>query len=175
MALVKCKECGKEISKDAEVCPNCGRKLNHSNLFLRIVGIIFILGIIGNIFGEDKNISNQTSNHINEEIITQPIEYKKVYPVNLQKQLEANAARAQQQYLGMYVEFEGRLRNIDANGKYFNVDSGGYISSIQCYIKNEEQKQILISKNIGNIVYVKGKISRVGEILGYSVDVTELK
>ena len=26
MALIKCKECGKEISSQAESCPNCGRK-----------------------------------------------------------------------------------------------------------------------------------------------------
>lgn len=26
MAMKKCKECGKEISKDAKVCPNCGKK-----------------------------------------------------------------------------------------------------------------------------------------------------
>ncbi|MEO7208123.1 MAG: hypothetical protein ABI145_15390 [Steroidobacteraceae bacterium] len=26
MALVKCKECAKEISSEAEACPNCGRK-----------------------------------------------------------------------------------------------------------------------------------------------------
>ena len=28
MALVKCTECGKEISDKAEMCPNCGYKNN---------------------------------------------------------------------------------------------------------------------------------------------------
>lgn len=28
MTLIKCKECGKEISKDAEACPHCGKKQN---------------------------------------------------------------------------------------------------------------------------------------------------
>ena len=27
MALIKCKECGKELSDQAESCPNCGYKL----------------------------------------------------------------------------------------------------------------------------------------------------
>lgn len=28
MALIKCIECGKEISEKTEVCPNCGFKLD---------------------------------------------------------------------------------------------------------------------------------------------------
>ncbi len=32
MALIKCKECGKEISENAESCPNCGYKLNKQNI-----------------------------------------------------------------------------------------------------------------------------------------------
>lgn len=56
MALIKCRECGKEISEQAKICPNCGliiksRSLNQSNegwkhdygskftKFLRIFGI----------------------------------------------------------------------------------------------------------------------------------------
>ena len=27
MALIKCSECGKEISSEAKVCPNCGKPL----------------------------------------------------------------------------------------------------------------------------------------------------
>ena len=45
MALIKCKECGKEISKDAKICPHCGKKLNKGNLFLQIVGILFIYNL----------------------------------------------------------------------------------------------------------------------------------
>ena len=172
MTLIKCKECGKYISKDAEVCPNCGKK--NGNLFLQIVGIIFIIGVIGSVFGGNENSSSQSSDYIKKEVI-QNIEYQKISLRDLERQLNENAARAQQKYRGMYVEFEGKLRNIDANGEYFNVESGGYLSSFQCYIKNEEQKQVLISKNIGNNIHVKGKITRVGEILGYSVDVMEVE
>ena len=30
MALIKCSECGKEVSSQAKVCPNCGKKINGS-------------------------------------------------------------------------------------------------------------------------------------------------
>ncbi|MBR1915023.1 MAG: zinc ribbon domain-containing protein [Alphaproteobacteria bacterium] len=174
MSLVKCKECGKEISKDAEICPNCGKKIKKGNLFLQIVGIIFILSIIGNIVDSDKTDSSSSSNQRKEEIL-QNIEYQKISPRELERKLEENAARAQQQYQGMYIEFQGKLGNIDADGEYFGVDSGDFLSSFHCSIKNEQQKQVLISKNKGDIVHVKGKITRVGEIMGYRVDVIELR
>lgn len=46
MSLIKCKECGKEISKNAKSCPHCGEKIEKNNLFLEIIGTIFILWII---------------------------------------------------------------------------------------------------------------------------------
>ncbi len=50
MALVNCKECGHEISKNAEVCPNCGAKVKKSSLggclLLVVLGFI-IIGYIG--------------------------------------------------------------------------------------------------------------------------------
>lgn len=172
MALTKCKECGKEISKDAEVCPHCGKKVKKGNLFLQIVGILFIINFVGNLSNSDKIASKQYSN---SEKIAENVVYQKISLRDLERQLKENAARAQQQYQGMYVEFDGPIDNIDANGEYFGVKSGGFLSSFHCSIKNEQQKQILISKNIGNIVHIKGKIKRVGEIMGYSVDVIEIK
>lgn len=40
MALIKCKECGKEISDKAEICPNCGNVLKEKT---KKVGTIIIL------------------------------------------------------------------------------------------------------------------------------------
>lgn len=43
MSLIKCPECGKEISSKATKCPNCGRSMKSNNR-LAIAGMI--LGII---------------------------------------------------------------------------------------------------------------------------------
>ena len=40
MALVKCKECGKEISSTVKVCPSCGYKKKPSKLTYFIVIIL---------------------------------------------------------------------------------------------------------------------------------------
>lgn len=61
MALIKCEECGKEISENAKTCPNCGAKheteeQKQTKIIIGVVvGIISLLlffsgfgGIIGN-------------------------------------------------------------------------------------------------------------------------------
>lgn len=53
MALIKCTECGKEVSKKAPSCPNCGNPIKGSaqemggcGLFFLIVGAIVVAAII---------------------------------------------------------------------------------------------------------------------------------
>ena len=172
MSLIKCKECGKEISSEAEVCPHCGKKIDEGNMFSKLVGILVILGAIGSIFDNDKPKNASTVSIPAEQIV-----FQKVNIGVMDKQLKENAARAQQKYQGMYVEFQGVLDIIDANGKYFTVSlNDSFLApNILCNISDEQQKQVLISKSKGNIISVKGKIKRVGEMAGFHLDVIELK
>ena len=39
---------------------------------------------------------------------------------------------------------------------------------------NREIQDILINKNVGDEITIKGKIKSIGEILGYSVDINEV-
>ena len=54
--LIKCSECGKEISDKAKVCPNCGaktefaKKKNKDNKLTILIIIGFILILVGLIF-----------------------------------------------------------------------------------------------------------------------------
>ena len=45
MALIKCKECGKEVSKKAETCPNCGAPLKKKTTQYGC-GTLILLGIV---------------------------------------------------------------------------------------------------------------------------------
>ena len=61
MALIKCKECGKEISDKANTCPNCGNPINDDTITkevkatkkvaIFIIAILVVVCIIGFIFG----------------------------------------------------------------------------------------------------------------------------
>lgn len=55
MALIKCPECGKEVSKDAKTCPQCGHpikkekpKKKHGCL-ITIISVVVFFGIIGSV------------------------------------------------------------------------------------------------------------------------------
>lgn len=48
MALIKCKECGKEHSSDAKKCPHCGyyRGGHEFNIGILIVGTVVLIMIV---------------------------------------------------------------------------------------------------------------------------------
>lgn len=37
MEKIKCKECGKEVNKKAEICPNCGCRLKSNTLKIILI------------------------------------------------------------------------------------------------------------------------------------------
>lgn len=52
MALIKCKECGKEISTKAEMCPNCGIRVKKKRFiinvfrFFEVIGVLIVIGLV---------------------------------------------------------------------------------------------------------------------------------
>ncbi len=62
MALIKCKECGTEISKKAKECPKCGAPAKKkTSLFTWIITIFFGLWVIGYIANPNSGTSSLTS------------------------------------------------------------------------------------------------------------------
>lgn len=70
MALVACKECGKEISKKAEACPHCGFKPKRTSLFTKIVAVVFVLPVfLAVMFGAGQSGSSSSSPPLTPEQI----------------------------------------------------------------------------------------------------------
>lgn len=68
MEVIKCKECGNEISKKAVICPKCGVKVN--NKIIKII-FIFLLLIVGGglvLFFTFNFINNMKLRTINNKI-----------------------------------------------------------------------------------------------------------
>jgi len=80
MSLIKCKECGQEISKDAEVCPHCGKKNKKDNPLVGFLGLLFICWLIG--ITIDHNIENSKQ----EASVEQKIEKNR--SIEIQTKLE---------------------------------------------------------------------------------------
>lgn len=158
-------------------------------------GILVLLGVIGNIMGggsEKKEEEQKVEEEVKEEIqetesnedkeqeITEeekPIEYISVTATELSNALSNNAMKAQNDYKGKYLEITGKLGNIDSNGKYIgiNSDKDFDLTNIQCYIKSDDQKQVIMEMSSGDTITVKGYCKDIGEILGYQIDIDEIE
>ena len=68
MEKINCKECGKEINKKAEICPNCGCRVKSNTLKIAIICLIIVCLLVGGYIGA-KYIKHQIdeTKRINEE------------------------------------------------------------------------------------------------------------
>ena len=92
--------------------------------------------------------------------------------------LENNAASASDTYKDKYFEVTGLLSNIDSDGSYIDLTSLNDewdIVGVTCMIQNDEQLEVVKKMSTGQEVTVKGKITDVGEVLGYTLDIDEIE
>ena len=63
MSLIKCKECGKEISQSATKCPNCGKQLEQSpgKIVLGVILLIIGLSTMMNAFNGSSTVNTTSS------------------------------------------------------------------------------------------------------------------
>ena len=91
----------------------------------------------------------------------------------------ANALKAEKTYQNKYVEVTGKISNFDSDGKYISiepVDADAWnLDTAMCNIQNDEQRDYLLEKVIGDEVTVMGKITSIGEILGYTIKIDSVQ
>ncbi len=174
MAMKICKECGTEVSSNAKSCPKCGK--DQRNFFLKhkvlsFILILIVLGILGGALGKNETNTAETANS------NEAIEYMAINVDTLEKALESNPANAKDTYNGKYLEITGKLGTIDADLKYISLLSTTNewdLTGIHCTIKNDKQKDKVKSLSKDDTIVVKGKITDVGEVLGYYLDISEI-
>ena len=193
--MKQCNVCNKEIAKNAKMCPQCGAK--NKKTFYKMkrtyVIIIFVFMFFGIFGSSDNNDSNTVSANSNLEVAVddtleeisdtqsetqqEQISYTAYDVSQLIDDLRNNALSATEKYKNQYVELTGDLSVIDASGKYITIEPSNddfSFESIMCDIKNDEQKSIISSLSKGDTIVVKGKITSIGEVLGYSLDIDEI-
>lgn len=175
-----CKHCKTEIPKKARICPNCRKKQSGILKWVLIVfAVLIVFGLANGGDDEEKKPSTDTAkteSESNKESVQ--VEYIQCTVDDLVKTLEENALKAEQTYQDQYVEVQGRLSNIDSDGDYISLsclhDEWNF-NTIQCYIENDEQLNKVMEMKTGDTVTVKGQITSIGEVLGYSLDIDEIK
>jgi len=187
--LTNCKSCGKEVAISAKTCPNCGAKVPkpvYKKWWFWVI-IIFVFGGIINASSDDSS-SSSSNNSTPEttakvavvETTTTPTTSVAPTVVSADEMLDLldeNALKAEKTYNGMYVEVTGVLSNIDSDGKYFSLtrnDGELTFINVMCYMDKEFVDTVMEFK-MDQTVTVIGKIKSVGEVMGYSLDVEEIK
>lgn len=163
--LKNCKHCGAEIAATAKKCPHCGGK-NKKPIYKRVWFIILVVLIIAVIAlgGGEEDLSN--------------VEYKSYTVDQMMKDLDDNAVTASEKYMDQYVEITGELSNIDSDGTYISllpVNDEWAITGVMCSIQDDEQLETVKKMNVGETVTLKGKVTDVGEVLGYWLDIIEIE
>lgn len=189
----KCKKCGEQINKDLKKCPQCGTRQGMPVWLIVVIAIVVVIFVSSNSDNNSSLENNGNSNNTyvnqskpennsgpNNEQTNQPsetIEYIKVTKDDLDEALDNNAALARETYNGKYVEVSGRLGTIDSELKYFSLKSSTEewdFIGIHCKIKNKEQKEVVKTLTRDQEIIIKGKITDVGEVLGYYLDTIEI-
>ena len=172
----QCKKCKELINKKAKKCPHCGAKQG-APIWLIVIIVIIVIGIIANAGNNSDDSSNKSLNSNQSNQVQETIEYIKVSKDDLDEALKSNAAAAKDTYNKKYVEVTGKLDTIDSDLKYISLVSSTEewdILGIHCTIKNNNQKDIVKTLTEGQEITIRGKITNVGEVLGYYLDITEI-
>lgn len=163
-----CKHCGAEIAKSAKVCPVCGGK-NKKPIYKRVwfwlLVFVVIIGALGSKGSSPK-----------EE--PKDVEYIAVTVDDMFTELSENAVNAEEKYNGVYVAVTGNLSVIDSDGQYISIEpmyEDYTLDSIHCRIKSEEQLEKVKSLSKGDTITVKGQITDVGEVMGYSMNIDSIE
>ena len=191
-----CPKCGAEVTDSkADKCASCGEKfkkpLYKKWWFWVIIGVCVVL--LGSVVSEEDSGetdvtqeavgNNSQGNQNTTQKPTNNSSTQKTYEVvDLQTmfdELDENALRAESKYQDKYVQFECKIDGFDSDGSYISVEpvdaDEWNFTTVTCYITEKEQKEYLMNLSVGDKITIKGKITSIGEILGYSLKIHEIK
>ncbi len=149
MALKKCKECGKEISSKAKVCPSCGAKNKTRSKLGGFLAVILIgIGLIwmisdGASAGSSSSGSSTITAKVNETVTTDDFEIT-VTSIKKLKKVGNEYFNSEPASGGIYVAIQYTYKNIsnepmtmwdtpsfylyDSNDVKYKTDSGASMS-----------------------------------------------
>lgn len=177
--LTTCDSCGAEIATSAKTCPQCGTKVKRpitKKWWFWVVVVVIIAAIVGGTSGSKSGDKPAPDEPMTPQ---QPISYTHYNVTELFDALKNNAMKAQSDFKDQYVEIEGYLDVVDSDGKYIGVgaapDNYTYVlQSVHCNIKNDAQKQQIMNINTDSPIVVRGKITSVGEVMGFTLDMDSI-
>lgn len=157
--LKKCKTCGAEIAKSANVCPNCGANLTFKKpaviigLIFWIVALIFFFKACGALGNSPSASSNNASKEVSAEITS----------TDLWNAYSDNEINADNQYKDKLIAVTGTITDIGKDSVSGNpcvsLNSGDQLGiyPIQCFFSKDDasNEQVSALKN-GDSITIYG-------------------
>lgn len=123
----------------------------------------------------------QSETNDKEEQVDESVAYESTNAADMLNDLEKNEMRAQKKYSGKYLSISGYLGSMDSEGEYFTLEpssnSTSFIKEVRCDIPKKRREaitNIIIEKEKGDRIVVKGKVEDMGELMGYRVTVHDI-
>ena len=173
--MVKCKVCGKEISKGAK-CPNCGKDSRcfvSRHKVLTVIGGLVIIGALGNIVEGNSNnkisdnkqisVSNEISDNkqtsVSNENKKQMEPELSISATELINAYKENEVKADKMYKGKIVEVNGIVDGIDSDiddKAVVRLSDGDEFSfyTVSCRIDDDNQDRACELKKGQNVTIV---------------------
>ena len=102
-------------------------------------------------------------------------DFIEISAVALMNELESNAARTKNNFDNRYVKItNGTVTNIESDGDYVTLN-GYSLANIQCFPKYQSTREQIFALNNGQHITVYGKITHVGEIAGFSLELLKIE
>lgn len=170
MALVKCRECQKEISSEAKTCPHCGAAKKKKPGFLRntlygiviVIGVLFIIGTMSD--PKERASTSASANASTPSAPAVPAFAFETTPAQLAAAYDENTVAADNQYKGKRYKVTGAVDSINTGiggGIYITMKGGNPFLQPQFALEDSEknaaaalkkgQKATLICTGAGDI------------------------
>ena len=139
------------------------------------IGVILLIAGVGASSNEINTIKDESTTKTEEKNNATEKTYMTVNIDDLETERDNNPAAAKDKYKGKNVEVTGNLGVIDSDLKYISLKSkNDSWKSIHCSIKNSATKDVVKTLEKDQTITIKGKITDVGELLGYRLDIDEI-
>ncbi len=185
-----CKNCGKEIADNAVSCVYCSTpvetKRKRKALYKRwwfwvLMGFATIITLAAIASSDTETTTSSTDSKPSQSVtesVKEEITYEKVDLRTMLDELDTNALKAEKTYQNKYVEVVGNITNFDSDGSYISIEpvnaDAWDFTSVTCDIKNDQQRNLLLEKEVGDTVTIRGQITSIGEFLGYYIKIDEI-
>lgn len=183
-----CSKCGAEITNPkSKKCTECGAKIPkpiHKKWWFWVIIAIVCISFMSETGDDTETVDNETTLALEESSPSTSskspeITYEEIDLQTMLDDLKNNAMKAEKTYQNKYVTVTGKIKSFDSDGTYITIEpvisDAWNFETVMCYVKKEDQLDYLLTKSTGDTVTIKGKIISIGEYLGYSINIDEIK